>query len=129
MLAVLKKNQERALKCVYSNLTASNESLLNKARLPSLEVGTQMNVAIQTFKILNDLAPIYLLELIEKRCRTRNLRNYENILKIPLMKRVRHGTNSLYFLAPKIWSSLQGVLRAARDLKTFRYGLRAYFSI
>ena len=41
-----------------------------------------MNIAIRTFKILNDLSPTYLLELIEKRCRTRNLRNSENILKI-----------------------------------------------
>ena len=63
----MEKIQERALKCVYSNHTASYESLLNKARLPSLEVGRQMNIAIQTFKILNDLAPPYLLELIEKR--------------------------------------------------------------
>ena len=37
-----------------------------------------MNIAIQTFKILNDLSPTYLLELIKKRCRTRNLRNSEN---------------------------------------------------
>ena len=118
----------RALKCVYSNHTASYESLLNKARLPSLEVGRQMNIAIQTFKILNDLSPTYLLELIKKRCRTRNIRNSENILKIPLMKRVRHGTNSFCFLAPKIWNPLPEALRITRDLKTSRDGLRAYFS-
>ena len=125
----MEKIQERALKCVYSNHTASYESLLNKARLPSLEVGRQMNIAIQTFKILNDLSPTYLLELIEKCCRTRNLRNSENILKIPLMKRVRHGTNSFCFLASKIWYSLPEALRITRDLKTFRDGLRAYFSL
>ena len=78
---------------------ASYESLLNKARLLSLKVGRQMNIAIQTFKILYDLAPTYLLELIEKRCHTRNLRNSENILKIPFMKRVRHGTNYFCFSA------------------------------
>ena len=102
----IEKIQERALKCVYSNHTASDESLLNKARLPSLEVGRPMNIAIQTFKMFNDLSLTYLLELIEKRCRTRNLRNSENILKIPVMKRVRHGTNSFCFLPPKIWNSL-----------------------
>ena len=113
------KIQERTLKCVYSSHTASYESLLNKARLSSLEVGRQMNIAIQTFKIPNDSAPIYLLELIEKRYRTRNLGNSENILKILLMKRVRHGTNSFCFLTPKIWNSLPEALRNARDLKTF----------
>ena len=68
-----------------------------------------MNIAIRTFKILNDLAPTYPLELIEKRCHTRNLRNSENILKIPLMK--RHGSNSFCVLAPKIWNSLPEALR------------------
>ena len=54
---------ENIQECVYSNHTASYESLLNKARLPSLEVGRQMNIAIQTLKILSDLAPTYLLEM------------------------------------------------------------------
>ena len=49
---------------------------LNKACLQSLEVGKQVNIAIQTFKIPYDFAPTYLLELIEKRCRTRNLRKF-----------------------------------------------------
>ena len=44
-----------------------------------------MNIAIKIFKSPYDIAPTYILELIEKRCRTRNLRNSENILKIPLM--------------------------------------------
>ena len=44
-------------------------------------------LVIMFFKILNDLAPTYLLELIEKRCRTRNLRNSENILRNPLMNK------------------------------------------
>ena len=77
-----------------------------------------MNIAIQTFKILNDLAPTYLLELIEKLCRTRNVRNSENIPKIPLMKTVRHGTDSICFLTPKICNSLPEALKITRDLWT-----------
>ena len=76
-----------------------------------------MNIAMQTFKIPNDLAPTYLLELIEKRCRTRNLGSSENV------------TNSFCFLPPKIWSSLPEALRITRGLKTLRDGLQAYFSI
>ena len=119
----MEKIQERALKCVHSNHTASYDSLLNKAHLQSLKVGRQMSIAIQTFKIIIDLAPTYLLERIEKCCRTRNFRNSEKILKIPLIKRVQHGTNSFCFLAPKIWNSLPEELRITRDLKTFRDGL------
>ena len=38
----MEKIQERALKCVYSNHSASYESLVNKARLSSLQVGRQI---------------------------------------------------------------------------------------
>ena len=89
----------RTLKGFGLNHTASYhayESLLNKARLPSLEVGRQMNITMQTFKIHNELSPTYLLELIEKRCRTRNVRHSENILKIPLMKRMRPKNMELF---------------------------------
>ena len=64
----MEKIHDRALKCVYSNHTALYESLLNKARLRSLKVGRQKYIA----NIFNDFAPTYPLELIEKRCRTRN---------------------------------------------------------
>ena len=83
-----------------------------------------MNIAIHTFKILNDLTPTYLMELIEKRSITRKLRTSYNILKIPLMKRVQ--TNSLCFLPPKIWNSLPEALRITRDPKTYIDGLRVF---
>ena len=89
----------------------------------------QINIAFQTLKILDDLAPTYLIELIEKRCRTRILENSDNILKIPLVKRVRHGTNSFCFLAPNIWNSLSGALRITIDLEIVSDGLQTYFSI
>ena len=92
----MEKIQERALKCLYSNHTASYESLLNNLDLLSMEVGRQINIAIQTLKILNDLALTYLLELSENRWHTCNFRNSENILKIFLM---RHGTNYFCFSA------------------------------
>ena len=120
----MEKIQERALKCLYSNHTASYESLLNNLDLLSMEVGRQINIAIQTLKILNDLALTYLLELSENRWHTCNLRNSENILKNFLM---RHRTTYFCFLAPKIWKSLQEALNITRDFETFKDGLRAYF--
>ena len=47
-----------------------------KARLPPLEVGREMNIVIQNFKMLNDLAPMYLRKLIETRCRKRQFKTF-----------------------------------------------------
>ena len=48
----MEKIQERALKCVYSNHTASYESLLNKARLPSLELWEKWTSQFILLKLL-----------------------------------------------------------------------------
>ena len=130
MLDEWRRFRRGALKCAYSNHTASYESLLNKAPLPSLEAGRQMSIAIQTFKILNDLAPTYLLELIEKRSRTRNLRNSENILKISPMKRVRNGTNSFCFLTPKnLELFARGIENYQRPKNFQRWRASLFFSL
>ena len=60
----MEKNQERGLRFVYGDYTLDYDSLLCKSKLPSLKLGRERNIAIQTYKIKNNLAPTYLKELI-----------------------------------------------------------------
>ena len=60
----MEKNQERGLRFVYGDYTSDYDSLLCKSKLPSLKLGRERNIAIQTYKIKNNLAPTYLKELI-----------------------------------------------------------------
>ena len=41
-------------------------------------------------------------------------------LAVPFYNRVRHGTNSFSFLAPKIWNNLPEEIRTLSDLPSFR---------
>ena len=56
--------QERALRFVYEDHSVSYEQLLDKAKMPSLYVRRQRTMAIETFKIINKIAPVCLQDLL-----------------------------------------------------------------
>ena len=56
----IETNQERGLRFVYGGYTSDYDSLLCKSKMPSLKLGREISIAIQTYKIKNNLAPTYL---------------------------------------------------------------------
>ena len=71
--------------------------LLCQTSLHSLQEGRRQQISIQTFKMVNNLSPPYLRDLITPQKFTRIHRNYVKTLEIPFYNRVRHGTNSFFF--------------------------------
>ena len=62
-------------------------------------------LAVETFKILNKLAPPVLTDLLVKRESSYNFR-YTNILQVPHVKTTKFGKNSFRYAAPVLWNSL-----------------------
>ena len=60
----IEKIQERTLRFIYRDYDSSYESLLMKSQLPSLKVRPLRAIALEAFKILNNLPPIYLNDLL-----------------------------------------------------------------
>ena len=60
----IEKIQERALRFIYRDYESSYESLLIKSQLPSLKVRRLRAIAADAFKILNNLSPVYLNDLL-----------------------------------------------------------------
>ena len=82
-----KKIQERALRFVHGDYTSDHNGLLSISELPSLKLGRGRSIATLTYKIMHNLAPSYLKDLITS---TRNSK-----LLLPFFKSTRHGLNSL----------------------------------
>ena len=51
------------LRCIYSDYSSRNESLLIKSQISSLKVRHLSTIALESFKILNNLTPVYLNDL------------------------------------------------------------------
>ena len=116
----LEKLQKRALRYVFEDHKSDYEKLLDMAGLPTLELGREKAIATQTFKILNQISPPYLSDLIKIKTQIKILRSGIMQLDIPLFKRQKFGTYSFTFSAPTIWNSLPENVRTETEFSKFK---------
>jgi hypothetical protein len=77
--------QERALRFVYEDYNSSYEELLQKAKVPSLQIRRMRTMVLETYKIINKLAPVCLHDLVHMKNSKYSFR-YNGILEIPQIK-------------------------------------------
>ena len=115
----IEKIQERALRFVYMDYETTYEDLLHKAKMPSMYIKRTRIMAIETFKILNNLAPPVLSNLLQKKTQTYNFR-YSNILQIPSVQTTSYGKKSFRYAAPVLWNSLPESFRKITNFNQFK---------
>ena len=115
----IEKIQERALRFIYEDLESSYESLLLKAKLPSLEIRRMRSMALECFKILHDLSPRCLSDLVSFKKVTYNFR-YSNILEIPKVRTTSYGKMSFRYAAPVLWNSLPEHFKCQTNFLQFK---------
>ena len=93
----LEKVQERAFRFVYEDYNSSYEELLQKVKVPSLQIRRMRTMALETYKIINKLAPVCLHDLVHMKNFKYSFR-YSNILEIPQIKSTRYGKKSFDLL-------------------------------
>ena len=111
--------QERGLRFVYNDFSSSYEDLLTKTKLSTLHIRRMRTMAIETFKILNGLAPPVLTNLLQKRGNVYNFR-YSNILQIPSVRTSKFGKSSFKYAAPVLWNSLPEDFRKCSNFNQFK---------
>jgi hypothetical protein len=75
----------RALRFVYDDYSSSSETLLENAKVPTLQVRRIRTMALETYKILHNLAPVFFQNLLH----TKNSKyyfRYRNILDVPQVR-------------------------------------------
>ena len=95
----LDKIQERALRFVYEDFDSSYEERLNKAKIPTLYVRRLRTMALETFKILNNMSPPVLSNLVRLRENTVYNIRYNNILQVPRVSTSKFGKKSFSYAA------------------------------
>ena len=121
----LEKVQERALRFVYEDYNSSYEELLQKAKVPSLQIRRMRTMALETYKIINKLAPVCLHDLVHMKNSKYSFR-YSNILEIPQIKSTRYGKKSFRFAAPTLWNSLPDHFRTENSFSQFKSLLQSW---
>ena len=93
---------ERALRMVYKNDDSSFVTLLEQSGPVSIHHRNLQSLAIEIYKVLNNLSSPLMSDLFKLKKTTYNLRN-TNALSSTNTKTTNYGIHSISFLAPKIW--------------------------
>ena len=115
----LEKVQERALRFAYDNYSSTYDELLTIAKVPSLQIRRMRTMALETFKIINKIAPVCLHDLLHIKNSKYNFR-YTNILDVPQVRTTRYGKKCFRFAAATLWNGFPNHFREANSFSHFK---------
>ena len=76
-------------------------------------------MALETFRIINNLAPPCLSDLVKIKENRYNFR-YTNILQIPSVRTSQHGKNSFRYAAVVLWNTFPQEFRDTGNFNHFK---------
>ena len=93
--------------------------------MSSLELDRLRSIGLEVYKILNNLNPLYLSDLVTITNGPFFTRQKYNI-NIPRVKTVTFGQHSLRYLAPKIWNDLPIIVRNSDSIRAFKDNIKIW---
>jgi hypothetical protein len=115
----IEKIQYRALKFVFSDYTSSYDDLLERAKMPSLELRRMRTIAIEVYKAYNKLGPGYMSDLFTRQTTRYDLRS-RNSVRLRTNRTTNFGLHSFSHFGGILWNSIPSEARNNTDLKTFK---------
>ena len=115
----LEKVQERALRFINNDFTSSLSELLKLTNTQPLHGRRLKFMACEVYKIVNDLSPQYISDLVNIKVSPYDFRG-EKKADIPRVKSTRYGLRSFRSEAPRIWNRLPNNVRVAESYPQFR---------
>ena len=123
--AQLNKIHERALRIIYRDHDSSFEVLLDKSGSVTIHHRNLQHLAIEIYKALHNLSPLYMSELFTLREMKYNLRN-GNALTSYKPCTTSYGIDSVSHLAPKIWNQIPTEIRNSKSLNIFKAKIKTW---
>ena len=117
---------ERSLRLTYNDYNSSFKNLLSKDKSVSIHERNLQVFATLLYKVINNLSPEIVSEIFfadNQPCY--NLRRSFNFQSVNV-RTTRYGTESLTYLANKIWSQIPTDIKEAPTLELFREKIKLW---
>ena len=101
----MEKIQERALRFICDDFESHLQDLLQKNGVSLLHISRMKLMAKEVFKIVNNIAPSYLHDLISVKPSNYDFASEEQA-QMPRVNSTRYGLKSFRYEAFQIWNSL-----------------------
>jgi len=107
----------------YDHITSIRSSL---HWLP-IKFRINYKVLLLTYKALNVLAPVYLMDLLSLYIPSRSLRSLNSrLLVIPSISKSTKGGRAFSHLTPTLWNNLPDMVRGSDSLSQFKTRLKTH---
>ena len=110
---------ERALRIIYQDYKSSFSELLNKDNSRTVHQRNLQKLVTELFKVKIGEAPEIMNEIFQIEERPYNFRN-DVFVKRHNVRTVRYGTETVSFLAPKLWEMIPEDCKKETSLITFK---------
>ena len=121
----INKLHERSLRILYKDDTSSFEELLRKDKSVTMHVRNLRHLAVVMYKVYNNLAPSFIVEIFPKHAPARILRNNRDFSR-PNVNTVQWGTESVRNLGPIIWNFLPKEIKYLPTIASFTQNIRSW---
>ena len=116
---------ERALRLVYNDNISTFSELLTKDGSFCIHHRNIQKLAIEMYKIKNNMSPPLMKDIFIQKENTYNLRNKQP-WEIRPVKSVYNGTETLSFRGPKTWDMLPNSIKQSESLQEFTYKVKKW---
>lgn len=125
-LQICQNSAARLIKKVGRRISA--KPLLHSLHWLPIRSRIRYKIAVFCFKCLNDLAPLYLSELLQVHKPLRSLRSSadDKTLVIPRKNLKTYGDRSFAYFAPSVWNSLPYDIRCSKNIEIFKKRLKHF---
>ena len=115
----LEKLQERALRLVFCDKTATHDDLLKRGNFLSLKAFRTRCLAVEVYKCVHGLNPTYLNDLFTEPLANYNFRD-KCRLHQPQFHTYTYGFRSFKYSGSKLWNSLPRAIKNTNDINEFK---------
>ena len=116
---------ERALRIVHKNNVLTFEELLKLDKSFTIHHKNIQSLAIEIFKVKNDLSNAIMNDIFELRSVSYSLRSQTDFVR-PSVNTEHFGINSLRFFANRVWDIVPNEIKNSRNLDVFKSKIRKW---